>query len=58
MFNNFGKLLETRCWPTDGQTDRQTEMVAYRAAIAAKKSILEQESCQEINGIKIGPEMK
>ena len=37
MFNNFVTLLETRCGGTDRQTDRQTDMRAYRAAIAAKK---------------------
>ena len=36
MFNNFGKLLETRCWPTDRPTNRPTNIRAYRAAIAAK----------------------
>ena len=34
MFNIFGTLLETHC----GGTDRQTDMRAYRAAIAAKNT--------------------
>ena len=44
---------KTRCGPTDQQTDRQTDVATYRAAIAAKKVALK--CCQSMHAQIVCP---